>query len=379
MKNNISKIAIGCCSVFFCAASYFGSNNTEPSGSAIDIGKSSGSPDIGNINNNYWGGGNPFPNPPGNTTIIQSGIAYSGDSAHTLISEDSAYDECGGFTPASTKPKGMQPQVVNQISTYDTCGYLKLWSNQKPQPGDYQLAKEQNDSLRFYIEKCAASDNTSWQVFSSLDGAVQLMSNDTTRFDSYRGWLISVLYLNKTNPAYFCRVLGSIDGTYPYGKYNPLGALAIDNWVRHNHPECWGAADDQQYAQDSLLDYQNGFDPTHLPSLDSMGLGFLLHGMGGVAPTLQLSQQFLASFTTNPNPFHAETTLEFTLNRMAYITFSVYDDLGRLVFGDGRGSSLEAGVHTIHLDGSKLPSGTFYARIATGFGEVQTLKLVHEK
>jgi hypothetical protein len=64
---------------------------------------------------------------------------------------------------------------------------------------------------------------------------------------------------------------------------------------------------------------------------------------------------------------------------MTYTTIAVYDVLGRLVWGDGRGSSLEAGEHSIHLDATNFPSGTLYARIATGFGEVKTVKLVHEK
>ena len=92
-----------------------------------------------------------------------------------------------------------------------------------------------------------------------------------------------------------------------------------------------------------------------------------------------LSTQYLASFTSSPNPFIKSTTLEFTLNRMAYITLAIYDELGRLVWGDGRGSSLEAGTHDIQIDGSSLPGGTLYARITTGFGEVKTVKLVHEK
>jgi hypothetical protein len=64
---------------------------------------------------------------------------------------------------------------------------------------------------------------------------------------------------------------------------------------------------------------------------------------------------------------------------MAYIQLAIYDVIGRLVWGDGRGSSLEAGEHTVHIDGTKLLSGTLYARISTGFGEVRTVKLVHEK
>jgi hypothetical protein len=79
-----------------------------------------------------------------------------------------------------------------------------------------------------------------------------------------------------------------------------------------------------------------------------------------------------------PNPFIKETTLEFTLNRMSYVSLAVYDELGRLVWAYP-GSSLEAGMHQVHLDGSILPGGTLYARIATGFGEVKTVKLVHDK
>ena len=33
----------------------------------------------------------------------------------------------------------------------------------------------------------------------------------------------------------------------------------------------------------------------------------------------------------------------------------------------------------MHIDGKNLPSGTLYARISTGFGEVKTVKLVHDK
>ncbi len=257
---------------------------------------------------------------------------------------------------------------------YDTCTHLKSWAGDQPQSAEEY--KEQYDTLRLFIEKCAASDSESWRVFTALDGSVQSYSSDTTRFDQYRTWLISILYLNTTNPEYFCRVINSIAGTYQYGKYRHLGYLAVLNYFRENH-QC--GFDSAAFAKDSILDVQRGYDPTHLPSLDSMGLGFLL-GNTGVTPTISgLGMQYLASFTSSPNPFIKKTTLEFTLNRMAYITLSVYDALGRLVWGDGRGSSLEAGTHDIQIDGSLLPSGTLYERIATGFGEVKTVKLIHEK
>ena len=83
------------------------------------------------------------------------------------------------------------------------------------------------------------------------------------------------------------------------------------------------------------------------------------------------------SFITRPNPFTTEANLDFTLSGNAYVQLAIYDELGRLVWGDGEGSSSEKGEHSIYIDGRSLPGGTLYARISTGFGQVKTLKLVH--
>ncbi|MDP4220190.1 MAG: hypothetical protein Q8916_14040 [Bacteroidota bacterium] len=134
---------------------------------------------------------------------------------------------------------------------------------------------------------------------------------------------------------------------------------------------------EREFTKDSTYYFSKGYDPSHLPCLDSLGLGFLVKS-DVKSPVSQLSSQYLASFTSSPNPFVKETTLQFALTRMTYITIVVYDELGRLVWGDGKGSSFEAGTHTVTLDGKNLPHGTLYARISTGFGEVRTVKLLHE-
>ena len=112
-------------------------------------------------------------------------------------------------------------------------------------------------------------------------------------------------------------------------------------------------------------------------TMDELGLGFLDSVNLEVQPIVVFPSISLINFATSSNPFQNETTLYFTLNRMSFIQLTIYDELGRLVWGDGRGSSVDAGEHTVHID-SSLPSGTLYARISTGFGEVKTLKLVHE-
>jgi hypothetical protein len=253
----------------------------------------------------------------------------------------------------------------------DSCAELKAWSAIKP--ASEEQAQQQYDTLRLYIEKCAVADTNSWDVFLNLTAADQFRSDDTNRYTQYRAWLLSVLYLNKVQPEYFCECMGAIESTYQ----TTIDVLAIMNYMRQFHRECWGIGNDKHYTQDSVSAANQGQGPTHLPPLDSLGLGFLLKS--GVTPTVPYGRQQLESFTSSPNPFNRGTTLEFTLNCLTYITIAVYDDLGNLVWGDARGYSLEAGKHTINFEGNALPSGTLYARISTGFWEVKTIKLIHEK
>jgi hypothetical protein len=170
--------------------------------------------------------------------------------------------------------------------------------------------------------------------------------------------------------------LGSIAGTYQYSQFIGRAGLAILDYIRHVSA-CYSQGLDREFTKDSLMVFQEGYDPTHLPPLDSLGLGFLLNHQAVVPPS-PLPSKYLALFSSNPNPFTSETKLNFALNRMTYVTIEVYDILGNKVYGNA-GRSYEAGSYEINIDGKTLPSGTLYARISTGFGEVKTVKLVHEK
>ena len=322
------------------------------------------------VNPGLGGGVSPGLWDAGGITSYSTNTTYTATTANTRTAETSISGvSCsGGFT---TKGNGNQP--LTNLDNTDTCKRWLGWIGIKPtSPDEYKM---QYDTLHHYIESCGKNDD-SYQAFSGMDGAVQFISDDTTRFIPYRNWLISVLYLNTTQPFYFCDCMLSIAGTYQYGKYNPLGYLAVLKYLL-SLPNCDESGLEKEYKNDSTYDQSEDYDPTHLPSLDSLGLGFLLNAVVA-PPSTPLSSQYLASFTSSPNPFIGETSLEFTLNRMSYVTLAVYDELGRLVWGYP-GSSLEAGMHEVHIDGRSLPSGTLYARIATGFGEVKTVKLVHEK
>ncbi len=321
---------------------------------------------IGSIDNNNWGSIDPYT--PACPEAHFSVIYTCGETKFSPWFDSSSWFSCSCYSGSQgIGSKNAQP--LSSQSTIDTCIHLRTWA--AVYPSNEEVAQKQYDTLKLYIEKCGLSDSTSWQIFTHLDAANQFRSNDTNIYYQYRSWLLSVLYLNTIVPQYFCECMAAIMSTYQ----KTVEVLAIMNYLRTYHRECWGPPADKQYAQDSATAVHYGYDVKYLPSMKDLGLDSILRLHDGV----QGFSSYLASFTSTPNPFSGETTLQFTLNRMTYISVSVYDELGRLVWGDGKGSSLETGVHQVHIDGKNLPSGTLYARISTGFGEVKTLKLVHKK
>ncbi len=280
--------------------------------------------------------------------------------------------------------KGKNPQpLAIPLDSISDCSRLRPWRSYSPK--SIEEYSQQYDSLRKYIETCP-NDEGSFHAFAKTTADVQeYLPNDTLRYDRYRNWLVSVLYLNTTESYYFCACVEAIAGTYVYGKAAiPNAWLAVVKYLLDN-PTCnqEGLKDSYNNTIKSRHDtwVSRGSDPKHpedttLPSLEDLGLGFLLHNT--VTPSTALPAIYLASFTSSPNPFKTETTLSFELNRMAYVTVEVFDPLGRKVWGDEHGYSLDKGIHTVHLDGAKFSSGTYYARISTGFGEVKTVKLVKQ-
>ncbi|MDP4228772.1 MAG: T9SS type A sorting domain-containing protein [Bacteroidota bacterium] len=305
-----------------------------------------------------------------------------GTSAHTEAAETIlpyTVTCMGDFTRPGKR--AIEPLSIQQR---DTCDRWHAWVGVGGQQTQ-QVYLQQYDTLRHYIESCGKNDD-SYDAFPALDVAVYMyIPNDTSRYDRYRDWLISVLYLNTTQPAYFCACVQSIAKTYGYGKYNiPNAWFAIINYLLTN-PHCNTPGLRQEYQQDSIDRHNHWLEgdrsipeDTTLPSLERLGLGLLLTHSAAPSSGSLSSNQYLVSFTTSPNPFTKETTLQFTLNRMTYATIEVYDELGRRVWGAGKGLSLDAGTHSITIDGKNLPIGTLYARISTGFGEVKTVKLIHE-
>jgi hypothetical protein len=65
-----------------------------------------------------------------------------------------------------------------------------------------------------------------------------------------------------------------------------------------------------------------------------------------------------------PNPFNPSTTIEFSLNRMQYVSLEVSNTLGqRIAILVAR--VIPSGLHIITFDGSVLPTGTYYYTLRT--------------
>jgi hypothetical protein len=284
-------------------------------------------------------------------------------------------------------PEFANAQINNPSTSiqkeWDSCSLLFVWDSKTPQTQDeYRM---QRDSLIRFVETCAYTDY-SHHAFSTITMDVQRYDEtDTMRFNKYRDWLLSVVFLPTINTAYYCACVGAMVGTFQYPPYNkPNASIAVMKFLLGN-PNCNDEGLRDMYNNSLKSRHESWLssgdtsipEDTVLPPLDSIGLGLLLHH-SAVIPSIAPSQIYLASFTSSPNPFKNETLLRFHLNRMAYTVIGIYDVLGHQVWGDGKGRSLETGDHEIMIDGNSLPDGSLYARIETGFGEVKTVKLVKE-
>jgi photosystem II stability/assembly factor-like uncharacterized protein len=93
----------------------------------------------------------------------------------------------------------------------------------------------------------------------------------------------------------------------------------------------------------------------------------------------ELSSKVPASFSLEqnyPNPFNPMTTIQFSISELSIVYLKVFDLLGREVatLVNGR---MEAGVHQVSFDASRLASGIYFYKLETGnFSQTKKLTLL---
>jgi hypothetical protein len=125
---------------------------------------------------------------------------------------------------------------------------------------------------------------------------------------------------------------------------------------------------------------------TTLPPLDSIqqGLNELLNKhFLYVNAVSENFHTILSNATANPNPTGEGTVISFGISKEAYVKIELFDVLGHEVEGragsaDLREGLFEPGNRSVPLSLAGLPSGTYFVRILTAYGEVQSVKLVKE-
>ena len=77
-----------------------------------------------------------------------------------------------------------------------------------------------------------------------------------------------------------------------------------------------------------------------------------------------------------PNPFTNSTTIEYELNEISNIQFTVYNMIGEVVYSTEEGKVIP-GIHTVTWSPGHLPGGMYYAVLRSGEG-VKVVKMVKQ-
>jgi hypothetical protein len=327
--------------------------------------------------------------------VALAGIIPAGDvtgvSGH-LQDTSSIPDTASCWVPANVST-GTSKGNVKPMSIMDdteNCDSLRFMVWNYAGAGQWQHCF---DTAKKFIETCY--DN--WYapyMFQYLQTAFQpLATADSSLYCPYQAWLESVLYLNTTNPEYFCACVehfvlcpqtdtgGEEEGWKELNKN-----LAILRWLIQNttcdtpmiQNEFEGARASQyeQWLNDTTVPLD-----TTIPPLDSAdaGLDTLLarHFLyASVSETPQPS--IISNATANPNPTGEGTVISFGISQEAYVKIELFDILGHEVGSAGFESLFEPGNKSVPLSLAGLPSGTYFARILTAYGEAQSVKLVKQ-
>jgi hypothetical protein len=377
----------------------YGENNITLSGTGLNqlrISCVTSLTNVGNLDRNYWGPNvDPsttsglFWNTSNGTERNAFNITHSASSSQKRLSHiDPPTVTCGSGTGYLALEKdAKQTASFDSVPTGCQLRYNRVFSY-----SNNHLWHMCYDTARSFIETCPFWPE-SWRAFGfATQAVVSLGVSDTGLYAQYRHWLESVLYLNRTDPEYFCQCVEAISQTF-YARdtteqliwKGTNRQLAVTQWLlehtdcdTHNLRKDYNRARQTQY-QDWLNDTTIKLDTT-LPSMHDLGLDSILNiHFSGVGPQPTIYARVLSSMTVSENPLRKTTLLRFDLDRAVYLKVDILDELGRTVVGDESGRSYNPGRHELPLDLSGQASGAYYLRISLGDGEVRTLKLIKHK
>jgi hypothetical protein len=104
--------------------------------------------------------------------------------------------------------------------------------------------------------------------------------------------------------------------------------------------------------------------------------GLAIYNPNGILGIKSNSQNFPLNFVlyqNYPNPFNPLTTIKYELPKDVFISFKIYDILGREIYSINEFK--KAGVYDVKFDGSNYASGIYFYRLEAG-SFIETKKMV---
>jgi len=369
---------------------------------------------LGNIDHNFWGIYSGLPIDPSrqaspcsncqwtsacSTCVPTFAEAYIGALYYTvtsggIVSHQSPQNvECGTAWGGLGTNKSTHSSLSVQNDTTTVCNQLWFSGDNYSENHQFQQAF---DTLRYFIETCPHNAFAPSTFLSISSAMVEIHGPGGGSYRAtYEAWLGSVLYLDTTNPEYYCACAEQVAGYLPlphdtlpgyFSRWTNIPLSVID-WLIHN-TTCDTPALSQEYdqsRQSQLEQWANDptaykLDTTLLP-LDSIqpGLQELLEKHFLYADVSERrGPDIITNATASPNPLNTGTIISFGISKEAYVRIEVFDLLGNRVSSSGFESLFEPGNKAVPISLQGLAAGTYFARIVTAYGEVQTVKLVKE-
>jgi hypothetical protein len=303
------------------------------------------------------------------------------------------------FTPEQRKgvpqnvsscARGTDPKSVKPLSVpMDTsCQHSYNVSSLLQASGQYMAAY---DTSMAFVQRCPTDPHAPF-AFGDMAGDADYGGAGPLpgALLLFQEWLISALAWNTSSATYFCSDVHAISGTF--GNYDTSWidgntatnkSLSVIYWLQQN-PLCNSSDDSELYTNTrgtqirTWLDTQDTattpLDTTIYP-MQQLGLDSVLKyaGLLGVSNN---TPSIISNATAYPNPTGDGTVISFGIAREAYVVINLFDVLGHQVSAGSFGGMVEPGNLSVPISLQGLPSGTYFARIQTTYGEAQTFKLV---
>ncbi len=298
---------------------------------------------------------------------------------------------CGASYEARTKKdKSPKPQSIEFDSSDSPCQMMAYNISQFSEQGQWTMAY---DSTQYFVAHCY-TNSFATNAIGSANTDVQngALGVSPGCWEQNLQWLLSLLPM-RPDAQWFCTIVQAVSGSLgnsPDTSWQEVNTstnrgMSVLYWILHN-PACTNSVDSELYVNGrgsqirTWLDTQDTSTTpldTTIYTMQQLGLDSVLKyaGLLGVSNN---TPSIISNATAYPNPTGEGTVISFGIAREAYVAISLYDVLGHQVSTAGFGGVVEPGNLSVPISLVGLPSGTYFARIQTTYGEAQTVKLVKE-